>query len=93
MSYSEMSDLDPSLEEVSFYDVKKGDTVFFESVWYKALENSHVENGFVGFLAESEDFKKVAVEVRKNDMGYNNRLLRHIEQLAPTDPEEQVDED
>ncbi len=88
MSYSEMSDLDPSLEQVSFYDVAEGDTVFFEGTWYKALEDSHVENGFVGFLAESEDFKKVAVEVRKNDMGYNSRLLRHRVQPTPTDSEE-----
>jgi hypothetical protein len=91
MSYSDMSDLDPGLEEVSFYDVQEGDTVFFEGTWYKALENSHVENGFVGFLAESEDFKKVAVQVRKNDMGYNSRLLKHRVKPTPTestDPED-----
>jgi len=88
MSYSDVSNINPKLKEVSFYDVKKGDSVVFEGNWYKALEDSVVNDGYVGFQAENEEFKTVVVQVRKNDMGYNSRLL--MEKTPPT-PSEEVD--
>lgn len=90
MSYSDESNMDNGLVEVSIFDVQEGQSVLHEGKWYKALEDSHVENGFVGFKAEDEEFKEVVIEFRKNDLGYASPL--HMEREIPTAEEPTTDE-
>ena len=75
--------MDNGLIEVSVFDVQKGQSVIYEGKWYKALEDAHTENGFVGFKAENEEFEEVVIEFRKNDMGYASPL--HMEPEVPTE--------
>lgn len=82
MTYSEVSDLDPRLVEVSFYDVRKDQSVLYLDNWYKALEDSHVNEGMVGFRAENEDFNEIVIQVAKNDMGYAPKL--YVERTVST---------
>ena len=81
-NYSLVSNVDPNLMEISFGAVQEGMAVLFEGKWYKALEDSYVENGMVGFKAEDEDFNVTVIEYRKSDMAYAPTLL--TEREAPT---------
>jgi len=74
-TYSDVSNIDLHLEEVSFHKVKEGQAIFVNGKWYKALEDAHVENGMVGFRAEDEEFKEIVIEHSKNDMAYAPRLF------------------
>ena len=82
-TYSEVSNIDPNLVEVSFSSVSEGDSVLFNGEWYKALENAREENGFIGFKAESVDFEETAIEFRKSDMAYAPKLYME-RNTAPT---------
>ena len=68
--YSLISNVDPNLVEVSFHRVCEGQSILYNGKWYKALEDSHTENGMVGFSAEDEDFNETVIEYRKSDMAY-----------------------
>jgi hypothetical protein len=70
--------------EISITQVKKGMNLFVNEEWVKALEDSHVNKGYVGFVAEDADFKRKVIEVRKNDIAYAPRIK--IEKaFAPAD--------
>jgi len=82
MSYSEVSDIDPNLVEVSFGDVFEGASVLFGNEWYKALEDSREENGYIGFKAENVSFEETVIQFRKSDMAYAPKL--YMEREVPT---------
>ena len=81
-TYSQVSDIDPNLVEVSIGSVSEGDSVIFNGAWYKALEDSREENGYIGFKAETVSFEETVIQIRKNDMAYAPKL--YMEREIPT---------
>lgn len=86
MSYSDVSNMDQHLVEVSFFDVKEGQSILYQGTWYRALEDSVVNEGMVGFRAEHEDFTEIVIQTKKTDLGYAPRL--YTERVPSTDDSE-----
>lgn len=86
MSYSDVSGIHPTLDEISFFDVKEGQNILYHDRWYKALEDALVNDGMVGFRAETEEFGEVVIQTSKNDMGYAPKLFTE-RTPSPTDAE------
>jgi len=74
MSYSDVSSLDAELREIPFHEVKEGQSILYQGAWYKALEDSHINEGMIGFRAENEDFEETVIQFAKADLAYAPKL-------------------